>query len=76
MEYTNLNELYQAVLPAFIVKKRILSITSYYYLTNKDIWNYLSINKWKKSYDLGIADIVNDIIMIDGSTVVNNGGDF
>lgn len=75
MEFTNLYELYQALLPAFDVKKRLLSISPYYYLTNQDIWNYLSINKWKKSINLGIADIVNDIIMIDGN-VITNGGDF
>ncbi len=75
MEFTNLYELYQAVLPAFDVKQRILSISPYYYLTNKDIWNYLSVNKWKKSYNLGIADIVNDIIMIDENLIIN-GGDF
>ena len=75
MEYNNLTELYLALLPAFKVKKRLLGMTSYEYLTNEDIWKYLAINKWKGSYNLTVFDMVNDIIMIDAVDIINYKGE-
>ena len=70
MEYNSLSELYRALLPVFNVKKRLLSITLY-----KDLNNEESINKWKNSHNLTIADIVNDIIMIDAKDIINKRGE-
>ncbi len=70
MEYTNLLELYKALIPAFNVKKRLLSITRYKDLTNEDIWKYLAINKWKSSTNLTISDMVNDIITADTDLII------
>ena len=75
MEYNNLTELYKALLPAFNVKQRLLSITIYHNLTNQDIWKYLAVNKWRRSNDLTIADMVNDIIMIDAKEIINYKGE-
>ena len=30
-----------------------------------DIWNYLKLNKWIKTKDLSISEMVNDIIDVD-----------
>ena len=75
MEYNNLAELYKALLPASRVKKRLLGITLYNNITNEDIWKYLAVNIWKKSYELTIADMVNDIIMIDAKNIINCKGE-
>jgi len=65
MGFDSLTELYQAILPAFNVKKSLLSITKYKNITNETIWKYLSANKWKYGIDLTLAEIVNDIINFD-----------
>ena len=75
MEYNNLTELYKALLPAFNVKKRLLSITPYKNVKNEDIWKCLAVNKWKNSYKLTISDMVNDIIMIDAKDIIKNKGE-
>lgn len=69
MEYQTLKELYQQLIPAFNVKKRILSITKYKEITFEDIWQYLTLNKWRSSNDLTLADMVNDIIIFDASSI-------
>ena len=75
MEYNNLSELYRTLLPAFKVKERLLGMTPYKNITNKDIWKYLAISKWKYGYKLTIADMVNDIIMIDAKDIINYKGE-
>lgn len=69
MEYQTLKELYQQLIPAFNVKKRILSITKYKEITFEDIWQYLTLNKWRNSNDLTLAEMVNDIIIFDASSI-------
>lgn len=64
MEFTTQKELYKALLPVFQVKKRLASITKYHMITKEDIYKYLAINKWRFCDNLTIAQIVNDIIMI------------
>ena len=70
MEYTSQKELYLALIPVFKVKQRLIKTTKYN-ITNKDIWTYLSINKWKNSHNLTISEIVNDIINVD-EELINN----
>lgn len=65
MEFTSEKDLYIKLLPVFNVKKRLTSITKYQHITNEFIWQYLKETKWKKSYNLTISEIVNDIITID-----------
>lgn len=69
MEYMNQKELYIALAPAFMVKKRLNSITKYSHITNGDIWKYLAVHKWKNSIGLTIADMVNDIILVDSEDI-------
>ena len=65
MEFTSQFELYKKVLPAFNVKKRLVSNSKYKNITNENIWVYLINNKWKNSINLTLSDIVNDIITVD-----------
>ena len=59
IEFNNLLELKQRITPALITK--VKEINSY--VTEEDIWNYLKI-KWKKSTNLTLYDIINDIIKL------------
>lgn len=68
-EFTSQKELYKKLIPAFNVKLRLLKNTNYKYITNKDIWNYLKDNKWCKSINLTLADMVNDIIHADNKEI-------
>ena len=74
MDYSSQLELYQALLPVFNIKKRLLKYQHYDDITNNDIWKYLSINKWKHSHNLTISEIVNDIILIDASEIIKYKG--
>ena len=70
MEFASKEELYQKIIPAFNVKKRILSITQYKNITNLDIWKYLIINKWRNAHNLTLNEIVNDIITIEPEKII------
>ena len=72
MEFASQLELYRKMIPVFNVKKRLASITKYKSIKNEDIWKYLVRTKWKYGHDLQLNDIVNDILMLDLSEVVNN----
>ena len=65
MEFTSQYQLYQKLLPAFDVKKRLMKYNQNNDITNEDIWKYLIENKWKNSHDLTLAEIINDIITLD-----------
>ena len=65
MKFSNLEELYKKLKIVFDIKLRILKLEKYNYIKSEDIWNFLSETKWKKDIDLGIAEIVNDIIHCD-----------
>lgn len=62
--FNSLDALYKRLLPALKSKKKEfvrLGITS---ISEKDIWNYLSTTRWIKSVNLTLADMVNDIMII------------
>ena len=60
-EFKNLDELYNRVLPALKYKTTKLK-KSNYEISEKELWVYLSNNKWKNSTNLTLFDIVGDII--------------
>jgi len=64
MEYKTQKDLYKALLPVLNVKERI---NNYYgYKISKEVmWNYLGSNKWRNDSNLSLAEIVNDIIVLD-----------
>ena len=71
--YASLKELYIMLLPAFNVKRRLLSVSKNVEINNIDIWNYLANNKWRKCSDLTISEIVNDIIDFDVNLLKKDG---
>lgn len=64
IEFKNLSELKTRITPALNTK--VKEINSY--VTKEDIWEYLKI-KWKKSNNLTLYDIINDIIKLDKNTI-------
>ena len=71
MEFTSLEQLYRKILPAFNVKKRLILNSRYKHITNENIWIYLTETKWKKSHDLSLPEIINDIITVDLEEINN-----
>ena len=63
IEFETLEELKQRITPALKTKAKELKMNNYN-IKEEDIWNYLIKNKWKKSKDLTLYDIINDIINI------------
>ena len=63
IEFETLEELKKRVTPALNTKIKELK-NNYSNITQEDIWNYLIKNNWKKSKDLTLYDIINDIINI------------
>lgn len=64
MEYNTEIELFESLRGAFNVKLRMIK-EKYDYINMVDIWNYLKINKWCKDKNLGLSEMVNDIIDVD-----------
>lgn len=59
IEFKNLQELKERITPALTTKKKEINS----YVTEEDIWNYLK-KQWKKSTNLTLYDIINDIIKL------------
>lgn len=69
-EFNSVDELYNRVLPALNTRVQELSNLGVE-VDSDDIWSYLISNKWKMSVDLTLFDIVNDILNIDYSKILD-----
>ena len=65
MEFTSLQQLYQKLIPAFNVKRRLVLNSKYKDITNEHIWKYLAETKWRQANNLSLPDMINDIITAD-----------
>ena len=70
IKFNSAQELYARVLPALKSKKKELVKNKIKYISEKDIWNLLSNNTWKREQDLTLADIVDDILNISNIRLV------
>lgn len=70
IEFNNLKELKERIEPAINVKLKELKEKNFNSVTNEDIWNYLK-TKWKKTTNLTLYDIVNDILTINNEELEN-----
>ena len=68
-EFSSKEELLQRVKPALNAKVGELHRFGYTYINQMDVWNYLIENKWIKSKDLMLSDIVNDILHTDNKKI-------
>lgn len=62
LNFRNLDELYNRIKPALYSKVEEIRRNNISYIKEEDIWNYLSINKWKNSESLTLSDMVTDIM--------------
>ena len=69
IEFSSLEELYERLKPALRSKMSELRECGYGYLKIEDIWNYLKEKKWKSSRDLGLNDMVSDILNADNDLI-------
>lgn len=70
-EFTSLEELYKRIKPALSTKQTEMQRLGYKYIEEEDIWNYLKEVKWKKSTDLSLYEMVNDVLNVDNEVVDN-----
>ena len=61
IEFKSIKELYNRVLPALRVKKRLL-LKKGINVKENEIFEYLAKEKWSKSINLALNEIVSDII--------------
>lgn len=62
-------ELRKRITPALSAKVQELRRLNYPNISEEDIWNYLSKEKWSKSKGLMLSDIVSDIIHLDNKRI-------
>ncbi len=62
MEFKNLTELKNRLMPALRLKKEEINNKN---ITEEDIWNYLKETKWINSNNLSLSDMVNDILKLE-----------
>lgn len=64
-EFKSLRELYFKVRPVLKIKKEELNKIGMSHIVEADIWNYLKNEKWTKTINLSLSELVNDILECD-----------
>lgn len=64
----SIDDLKKRVLPSLKIKEKLLKKQGIN-IKYQFIWEYLALNTWKYSTNLTIADIVNDILNVDGALI-------
>ena len=65
IEFNNVKELYERLLPALNAKIIELKRCDIDYVKKEDIWNYLKNEKWSKANNLLLYQMVDDILNLD-----------
>lgn len=68
-EINSLEELYQRLKPALLTKKSEMHRNGFNYIVEADIWNYLKEIKWRKSNNLSLYEMVNDVLNTDNNLI-------
>jgi len=69
VEFNSLSELKKKVFPVLSIKRKYF-LKLGYSVTEDEIFEILTENKWKKSKDLRFFKIINDIIRLDGDDLI------
>jgi len=69
--FNSIDELYNRLKPAFRFKLNELKSKKMSFVTSKDIWTFLSKSKWSKQEDLELCDMVDDIMNINETELIN-----
>ena len=75
MDFTTKEQLYDALLPVFSAKQRLLGHEKYYNINNKEIWSYLVKTKWIHARNLSLSEVVNDLILLEPKEIINYKGE-
>lgn len=67
--FSSKEDLYKRVGPALRAKRADLERDGYTYINEVDVWNYLVQEKWIKSTNLMLCDIVNDILKAENEMI-------
>lgn len=65
IKFKSLNELYNRLLPALVSKKKSLHKDGFNYIHEEDVWNCCKDVIWNKSQNLGLYNMVDDILNTD-----------
>ena len=65
IKFNSLEELYNRLKPALKTKVIEMYRNGYDYIEESDVWNYLKEIKWIDSSNLGLYQMVSDILNID-----------
>ena len=60
--FSSIKELYNRLLPALKSKRKLLVSDGYKGIPEKEIWEYMYLNKWKDETGITLADMVSDIL--------------
>lgn len=71
LEFNSIEELYERLRPALITKCSEMKRDGYKYIKEEDIWNYLKEVKWKKAIDLGLHEMVRDVLNTENNIIDN-----
>ena len=69
-EFQSISELYQRVLPALRTRVNMLREEGIYNVKEEDIWKLL-MDKWKRGKGLTLFDIVDDILRLDETIILD-----
>lgn len=69
--FNSIDELYNRLKPAFRLKINELKSKRLTFITDKDLWTFLSKTIWSKQEDLELCDMVNDILNVNESELIN-----
>ena len=72
IKFNSLQELYNRVKPALNTKRHELISRGYTYITNKDIWNYLTNYYWTNSQYLSLCEMVDDILNMNNDAFIKH----
>lgn len=71
IKFTSVDELFNRLKPAFNTKLNELKAKKINFVDIKDMWNFLSRTKWSNEHDLELCDMVNDILSINETDIIN-----
>ena len=71
IKFSSIDELYNRLKPAFNTKINELKAKSISFIKARDIWDYLSKNKWSNQHDLELCDMVDDILNVNEAELIN-----
>jgi len=61
INFSSIEELKKRLMPALKLRKRELRKQNYH-LSEEEIWNYFVNNHWRKSIQLSLAKMVDDVL--------------